>query len=179
MCTYTGIHHHYLKTRFPFRLSKSTTANWRKKLVEKQGGYCQRTCKLCFVLDLLRFSHLKKNSFPFCSFPPSVSYHFSGAQTAIFHDHKHLWDYVHLCECVRGVWCLWCWCLKGIKQQVCSWLSLEVFISSLARVGSAICSEATFLPASRHTKKRARTHTPTHHCQAQTTTTTTINWTTV
>lgn len=116
----------------------------RKKTCWKQGGYSQRTSKLCFVLDL-RISHIKKIDFPFCSFPPSVSHPFSGAKTAIFHDHKHLWDSVRLCECVHGVWCLCCWCLKGKKTAGVFLTFLGgLYLFSPARVGSTICFRSYF-----------------------------------
>lgn len=162
MHTSTEIHCHYSKTRSPFRLptldncKQKKMTYWKKK---KKHCYSQGNKEIVFCLwPPENFMHNKTLLFilSFCL------YHIlSLAQRQLYFMITNIRDAVCVCVC-GGVgvgvacWCLLCWCLKGIKQQVCSWLSLKVLISSLARLGSAIRSEAT-LAASRHTKKHAHT----------------------
>lgn len=149
---------HYWETRSPLRLSHSTAAN------RKEMTYWKTRLLLPGGQGILRISCIKKKYFSFCPFLLPVSYPFSGAQTAIFHDHKHLWG----CVCLRECACVWGGGLLCVMLMLEGYKTAGVFLTSLrgpylfslATFGSAIRSEASLPAASRQTKKHAHTPLP-------------------
>lgn len=156
------IHCLHQETRSSLRLLNSTTANrkkmasWGKKMVTPRG-----TRKLCFVFDLLRISCILKKTASHFVLSLSLYHTLSPVCRQLCHDHKHLWGRV--CVCVWGEGDVSViWVLEGYKTAGVFLTFLRgPYLFSLARVGSAVRSEATSLPASRHTKKHAHTPAPT------------------